>query len=69
MQSKSQPNPQQSHSILVAAWNMLTHGEFYNDPGPDYFVKLRPGQTKTRAVHQLEALGYTVTLEPLKMAG
>ena len=57
------------HSILIATWNMLTHGELYTDPGPDYFAKLRPGQTQTRAIKQLESLGYTVTLEPLKMAG
>ena len=57
------------HSILIVSWHMLTNGELYTDPGPDYFVKRRPTQTQARAIHQLESLGYTVTLEPLKMAG
>jgi transposase len=43
---------------------MLTNGEIYTDPGPDYFIRQRPAQTQIRAIHQLEALGYTVTLEP-----
>ena len=57
------------HSILIASWHMLTNSELYTDPGPDYFVKRCPTQTQARAIHQLESLGYTVTLESLKMAG
>ena len=57
------------HNILTAVWHMLTNSELYTDPGPDYFLKRRPTQTQARAIHQLESLGYTVTLEPLKMAG
>ena len=60
------------HSILIASWHMLTNSELYTDPGPDYFVKRRPTQTqaqaRARAIHQLESLGCTATLEPLKMA-
>ncbi|MFE9328819.1 IS110 family transposase [Nocardia sp. NPDC052278] len=52
------------HAMVVAAHSMLTHGDFYRDPGPDYFTVRKPGPAKTRAVHQLEALGYTVSLEP-----
>ena len=52
------------HSILTAAWHMLTTGEVYRDPGPDYFIKRQPARTRARAVQQLEELGYTVTLEP-----
>jgi len=52
------------HSMLTAIWHMLTNGEIYTDPGPDYFIRQRPAQTQIRAIHQLEALGYTVTLEP-----
>lgn len=52
------------HAILIAVWNMLTTGELYKDPGPDYFAKLQPAKTRTRAINQLQALGYTVTLEP-----
>jgi transposase len=57
------------HSILTAAWHMLTTGEVYRDPGPDYFTKRQPNRTRARAVQQLEDLGYTVTLEPLTQAG
>jgi transposase len=27
------------HSILTAAWHMLTTGEIYNDRGGDYFIQ------------------------------
>ena len=53
------------HAMLVAAWNMLTNGEFYRDPGPDYYTRRVPTKTKARAVRQLESLGYRVTLEPI----
>lgn len=53
------------HSILVAVWNMLTNGEFYRDPGADYFTRRIPAKTKADAISQLEALGYRVSLQPL----
>jgi len=53
------------HSMLIAAFNMLTNGEFYRDPGADYFTQRTPAKTKARAISQLEALGYHVTLQPL----
>jgi len=53
------------HSILVATWNMLTNGEFYRDPGADYFARRIPAKTKARAIGQLEALGYRVSLQPI----
>ena len=51
--------------MLVAAFNMLINGDFYRDPGADYFTKHVPAKAKARAIGQLEALGYRVTLEPL----
>jgi|SRR5665811_2065708 len=57
------------HSMVVAAWHMLTTGEFYRDPGADYFTQRTPTKTKTRAISQLESLGYHVTIEPFKEAG
>ncbi len=48
------------HSILVAAWRMLSNGELYNDLGPDHY--------RRRAIRQLEKLGHKVTLEPLPEA-
>ena len=53
------------HSILVATWNMLTNGEFYREPGLDYYTRRVPAKTKARALKQLESLGYKVTLESL----
>lgn len=53
------------HAMLVAAWNMLVNGDFYRDPGPDYYTRRVPAKAKARAVGQLEALGYRVVLEPL----
>jgi transposase len=51
-------------AMVVAAHCMLTNGDFYRDPGADYFTARRPGPIKANAIRQLQALGYTVTLEP-----
>lgn len=52
------------HSILTAAWHMLTTGEIYNDLGGDYFIRQNPDRTTRRLIRQLEALGHRVTLAP-----
>lgn len=52
------------HAMLIAVWNMLRTGELYKDPGPDYFATLQPARTPARAISALQALGYTVTIEP-----
>jgi transposase len=52
-----------AHSMLVAAWHILTTGEIYNDPGGDYFARRDPERTTRRLVAQLERLGHAVTLE------
>jgi len=57
------------HAMLTAAWNMLTNAEFYRDPGADYYTRQNPAKTRARAVKQLEALGYRVTVQPLEQAG
>ncbi len=57
------------HAMLVAIWNMLTNGVFYQDLGADYYTKLNPDKTKQRAVNQLRQMGYDVTLTPLPAAG
>jgi hypothetical protein len=56
------------HKMLTDAYNMLLNGAFYHDPGPDYYTRHNPGKTKAKAIKQLEALGYHVTLEPLTNA-
>jgi transposase len=51
------------HSMLVAIWHMGTTGTLYDDPGADYFTRLHPDRARKRAIHQLEAMGYRVTLD------
>jgi|GEM_PF-2482473 len=41
---------------------MLANGECYADPGADHFIRLDPVKAKNRAVHQLEQLGYEVSV-------
>ena len=53
------------HAMVIAAFNLLTNGDFYRDPGPNYYTARQPARTKARAISQLETLGYRVTLEPL----
>ena len=57
------------HAILIAIWNMITNGAFYDDLGGDYYTKLNPDKTKQRALNQLRQMGYEVTLNPLPAAG
>lgn len=55
-----------AHSILVAAWHVLSTGTSYQDLGADYFIKRdNPDYRRRRAVAQLEQLGYQVALEPM----
>jgi transposase len=56
------------HQMLIDAHNMLVNGAFYRDPGPDYYTQRNPERIKARALNQLHALGYSVTLEPLTQA-
>jgi transposase len=51
------------HSMLIAIWHMGTTGTLYDDPGADYFTTLHPERARNRAIHQLEAMGYKVTLD------
>ncbi|MGC2373949.1 MAG: IS110 family transposase [Solirubrobacteraceae bacterium] len=51
------------HSIICAAWHMLSTGELYADLGGDYYQRRDPARTTKRLVTQLEALGHTVTLQ------
>jgi transposase len=53
------------HSILVIAWHLLTNDCDYADLGSDYFVRRDTDRARQRAVAQLQALGYQVTLERL----
>lgn len=50
------------HEILVAAWRVLSTGQPYEDPGPDALRNLSAEHVKRRALAQLRALGYDVTI-------
>jgi Transposase IS116/IS110/IS902 family len=52
-----------AHSMLVAAWHILTTGQLYTDPGPDYFTRRDPARTTRRLVAQLERLAYNANLQ------
>jgi transposase len=57
------------HSILVAAYYILTRRQPYQDLGPDYFSRRHSREHHTRRlVRQLQALGYTVQLQPVEAA-
>jgi hypothetical protein len=51
------------HSMLNAIWHLGTTGELYEDLGGDYYTRLNPERAPTRAIRQLEAMGYRVTLD------
>jgi transposase len=53
-------------SILVIIWHLLSDPEArYHDLGSDFYDKrINPERKKRAHIHQLEALGYKVTLEP-----
>lgn len=51
------------HSILVAAFHILAGGVPYEDLGADWFQRRRPEAHARRLAHQIEALGYRVTIE------
>jgi len=50
------------NSIITACWYVLTRDAPHVDLGPDYFTRRRPETAKTRAINQLQSLGYQVTL-------
>jgi transposase len=53
-------------SILVIIWHLLSDPEArFTDLGSDFYDKrIDPERRKRAHIHQLEALGYTVTIEP-----
>jgi transposase len=51
------------HSILVAAWHILSNDVAYAELGSDYYDRRRDPERETRAlVRKLERMGHTVTL-------
>jgi transposase len=53
------------HSILVIAWHLLAKGCDYHELGGDWFTRRSDhDRHKTHLVKQLQALGYSVSLQP-----
>jgi len=51
------------HSIICAAWHMLSNGETYRVLGGDSYSRRNPERHTKRLMAQLERLGHTATLE------
>jgi len=51
------------HAMLIAIWHMANTGALYDDPGADFYTRLRPERAKQRAIKQLTTMGYRVTLD------
>ena len=56
------------HSILVAAYHVLDRHVPYQDLGADWFQRRRPEAHARRLAHQIEALGFRITIEPTDQA-
>jgi hypothetical protein len=52
------------HSILVIAWHLLTNDCDHRELGGNFFIRRDTDRQRQRAVAQLQALGYQVTLQP-----
>ena len=52
-----------AHSQLCICWELLKHGQCYQDLGRDYFDRADDNRVKRHLVKRLEKLGYTVTLD------
>ena len=54
-----------AHSMLVAIWHILANDCDYEDLGSDWFERRRDTEQHVRRLaHQIERLGYKVTVEP-----
>ena len=56
------------HSILTAAWHMLTDNTDYHDLGGDYHAKQDPERAMRRITRDANRLGYTVRFDPIQAA-
>jgi transposase len=56
------------HSMICAAWHMLSTGELYTDLGGDYYTRRNPQRQTKRLVAQLQRLGHDVTLQDANAA-
>jgi transposase len=54
-----------AHSITVIAFNLLARRTAYSDLGWNYFDERQRDSVRYRLTARLEALGFTVQLQPL----
>jgi hypothetical protein len=52
------------HTILRIVYHALSRGEAYHELGATYLDERRRLRTQQRAVAQLQALGFAVTITP-----
>ncbi|MBB2997468.1 transposase [Paeniglutamicibacter cryotolerans] len=52
------------HSIIIAVWHMLAHGEVFKELGADYYDERNKDRARLRAVNELERLGFDVQISP-----
>lgn len=52
-----------AHSLLCVCWQLLKHGQCYQDLGGDYFQRHDEDRTKRNLITRLNRLGYDVKLE------
>jgi transposase len=52
-----------AHTQLCICWELLKHGQCYQDLGRDYFDRTNEDRMKRQLVKRLEKLGYAVTLD------
>lgn len=51
-----------AHTMICAAWHMLSTGETYNDLGEHFHDRFnQPDRRRNRTITELEAAGYTIT--------
>ena len=54
-----------AHTLIVIIWHVLNDNAEYRDLGADYFTRYdNPEARKRRLVHDLQAMGYDVTIAP-----
>ena len=53
------------HTILVIAYHLLAKGASYDELGADHLDIRDAQRVKQKSVRRLQALGYTVSLEPV----
>ena len=52
------------HRLLIIVYNVLRHGQSYQEPSPADLDQRRRRRARDRAVDQLRQLGYDVTVTP-----